>query len=151
MPSGTGALFGNGLLNCLDGDVIFGTDDTYWALISTAGNTALDKDGWDFWNDITAGDYRISGTNWPADGVQADGETLSLVGASDRIEFDVTDESTSTVTLTDGKTVVLYSRTNGSDATRELIGYSVMDTALAPAGGTLLLDFSTNGFVYIGY
>src|SRR5690349_17644874 len=108
MPSATGKLFGNGLLNLLDGDVTFGTDDTYWALISTAGNSALDIDAWDFWNDITAGDYRISGTNLAADGVQADGETLSLVGASDRVELDVTDESTATVTLTDGKAVILY-------------------------------------------
>jgi hypothetical protein len=32
-----------------------------------------------------------------------------------------------------------------------LIGYAEFDTALAPAGGTLLLDFATTGFVLIDY
>ena len=67
------------------------------------------------------------------------------------VEFDITDESTSTVTLSDGKCLIVYTRTPASDAARELIGYAAFDTALAPAGGTLLLDFATTGFVLIDY
>ncbi len=151
MPSATGKLYGNGLLHLLDGSVIWGSDDTYAALISAAGDTARNIDTWDFWNDITAGDYRISGTNWAADGVQITGETLSLVGANNDVEFDLTDISVATVTLTGGKALEIYSRTPGTDATRELVGYATFDTALAPQGGTLDLDFSTTGFVLIDY
>lgn len=147
MPSATGKLYGNGLLHLLDGSVIWGSDDVYLALASSSYTP--DIDAHDFWNDVTANE--VTGTNWSAGGVQADGETLSLVGASDRVEFDITDESTATVTLSDGKHLIVYTRTPGTDATRELIGYATFDTALAPAGGTLLLDFSANGFVYIGY
>lgn len=151
MPAATGKLYGNGLLNLLDGGVVWGTDDVYLALISTAGDTARDIDAWDNWDDVVAGDYRVSGTNWAADGVQADGEALSLVGANNDVEFDITDEVTATVTLTDGKALEVYSRTNGTDATRELIGYATFDTALAPQGGTLTLDFATTGFVLVDY
>ena len=149
MPTATGKLFGNGLLNLFDGGVIWGTDDTYLALITTAGNSALDIDNWDNWDDAVS--YEVTGTNWSANGVQADGETLSLVTANNDVEFDITDESTSTVTLSDGKCLIVYTRTPASDAARELIGYAAFDTALAPAGGTLLLDFATTGFVLVDY
>ena len=147
MPSGTGALYGNGLLNVLNGNVIWGTDDTYLALASSSYSPNVDTH--DFWNDVVANE--VTGTNWAANGQQADGETLSLVTASDRVEFDLTDESTASVTLSDGKHLIVYTRTPGTDATRELIGFVTMDVALAPAGGTLLLDFSANGFVSIAY
>ena len=146
MPTATGKLYGNGLLNLLDGDVTWGGDDVYLALAATA--YSLDIDAHDFFNDIGT---PVSGTGWNAEGVQADGEALSLVTANNDVEFDITDESTPTVTLTDGKDLIVYSRTNGTDATRELIGYAEFDTALAPQGGTLLLDFATTGFVLIDY
>lgn len=151
MATATGKIFGPGLLNLLDGGVTWGTDDIYIALISTTGNTALNIDTWEFWSTISAGDYRISGTNWAADGVVADGEALSLVTANNDVEFDITTESTATVTLTDGKAVILYSRTNGTDATRELVGYGTFDTALAPSAGTLDITFPSTGFALIDY
>lgn len=147
MPTATGKLYGNGLLNLLDGGVIYGTDDTYLALAASA--YTVDIDAHDNWDDVVANE--VVGTNWAANGQQADGETLSLVTANNDVEFDITDESVATVTLTDGKHVILYSRTPGTDATRELIGYATMDTALAPAGGTLLLDFATTGWALIDY
>lgn len=147
MPSATGKLYGNGLLFLLNGAVVWGTDDTYLALASSAYTP--DIDAHDFWNDVVANE--VTGTNWAANGQQADGETLSLVTANNDVEFDITDEVTATVTLTDGKHVILYTRTPGTDATRELIGYATMDTALAPQGGTLTLDFATTGFVLIDY
>lgn len=147
MPSATGKLYGNGLLNLLNGNVTWGSDDVYLALASSAYTP--DIDAHDFWNDVTANE--VTGTNWPAGGVQADGETLSLVTANNDVEFDVTDEVVASVTLSDGKHLIVYSRTNGTDATRELIGYATFDTALAPQGGTLTLDFATTGFVLIDY
>jgi hypothetical protein len=124
MPSATGKFYGNGLLFLLNGAVVWGTDDTYLALASSSYTP--DIDAHDFWADVVS--TEVTGTNWAAGGVQADGETLS-----------------------DGKHVILYTRTPGSDATRELIGYATMDTALAPAGGTLLLDFATTGWALIDY
>jgi hypothetical protein len=148
MPSATGKLYGNGLFFLLNGAVVWGTDDTYIGLARTA--YTVDIDAHDFWLDINAAD-EITGTNWPAGGVQADGETLSLVTANNDVEFDITDEVVATVTLTDAKHLILYSRTPGTDATRELIGYATFDTALAPQGGTLTLDFATTGFVLVDY
>lgn len=126
---------------------MFGTDDTYLALASSSYTP--DIDAHDFWNDVVANE--VTGTNWAANGQQADGEALSLVTANNDVEFDITDEVVATVTLSDGKHVILYSRTPGTDATRELLGYGTFDTALAPAGGTLTLDFATTGFVLIDY
>jgi hypothetical protein len=148
MPTATGKLYGNGLLFLLNGAVVFGSDDTYLALARTAYTP--DIDAHDYWLDINAAD-EITGTGWAAGGVQADGETLSLVTANNDVELDITDEAVATVTLTDAKHVILYSRTPGTDGTRELIGYATMDTALAPQGGTLTLDFSTTGWALIDY
>lgn len=136
------------MLFLLNGAVIWGSDDVYLALARTAYTP--DIDAHDFWNDVNAAD-EITGTNWPAGGVQADGETLSLVTANNDVEFDITDESVATVTLSDAKHLIVYTRTPGTDATRELIGYATFDVALAPAGGTLLLDFATTGLWLIDY
>jgi hypothetical protein len=126
---------------------VWGTDDLYLALASSS--YTVDIDAHDFWADVVANE--VTGTNWAANGQQADGETLSLVTANNDVEFDITDEVVASVTLTDGKHVILYSRTPGTDATRELVGYATMDTALAPQGGTLTIDFSASGFVLIDY
>jgi hypothetical protein len=147
MPTATGKFYGNGLLNHLDGDAIFSSDDWYLGLATSS--YSLDIDAHDMWNDVSGTEE--TGTNWPAGGVQADGEALSLVTANNDIEFDITDEVVSTVTLDDGKYLILYSRTNGTDATRELSGYATFDTALAPQGGTLTLDFATTGWALIDY
>lgn len=147
MPSATGKLYGPGLLHLLDGSVIWGSDDVYIALASSS--YTVDIDAHDFWNDVVS--FEVTGTGWAANGQQADGETLSLVTANNDVEFDITDEVTATVTLSDGKHSILYSRTPGTDATRELIGYATWDTALAPAGGTLTHDFAGTGFVLVDY
>lgn len=148
MATATGKLYGPGLLHLLDGSVIWGSDDVYQGLARTAYTP--DIDAHDFWLDINAAD-EITGTNWAAGGVQADGEALSLVTANNDVEFDITDEVVATVTLTDGKHLILYSRTPGTDGTRELIGYATFDTALAPSAGTLTLDYPTTGFILIDY
>lgn len=147
MPSATCKAYGNGLLHLFDGGVIWGSDDTYLALASSSYTP--DIDAHDYWNDVVANE--VTGTNWAANGQQADGETLSLVTANNDVEFDITDESVASVTLSDGKHLIVYSRTPGTDATRELLFYATMDTALAPAGGTLLLDFSTTGLILVDY
>lgn len=147
MPSATAKAYGNGLLHLLDGAVIWGSDDTYLALASSSYTP--DIDAHDYWNDVVANE--VTGTNWAANGQQADGETLSLVTANNDVEFDITDESVASVTLSDGKHLIVYSRTPGTDATRELLFYATFDTALAPAGGTLLLDFATTGLILIDY
>lgn len=147
MPAATGKLYGNGLLFLLNGAVVWGTDDTYLALASSSYTPDIDLH--DFWNDVVANE--VTGTNWAANGQQADGETLSLVTANNDVELDITDEVVASVTLTDGKHVILYTRTPGTDATRELIGYATMDVALAPQGGTLTLDFAATGWCLIDY
>jgi hypothetical protein len=148
MPSATGKLTGPGLLALLNGGVVFGSDDMYYGLARTA--FTVDIAALDFWIDVNAAD-EVTGTNWPAGGVQVDGETLSLVTANNDVEFDLTDEVVATVTLTDGKHLILYSRTPGTDATREVVGYATFDTALAPQGGTLTIDTAATGWCLIDY
>ncbi len=147
MPTATGKLYGNGLLFLLNGQVVWGTDDVYFALVNTA--YALDIDLHDYWNDLVANE--VVGTNWAANGQQCTGETLSLVTANNDVELDLTDISVAAVTLSDGKDGILYTRTPATDATREIIGYCEFDSALAPAGGTLLIDFAVTGFALIDY
>lgn len=147
MPSATGKLFGNGLLNLLDGGVVYGSDDTYFALLTSS--YSLDIDAHDNWDDLVANEE--TGTGWSANGVQCTGEALSLVTANNDVELDITDISAPTVTIDDGKYGILYSRTNGTDGTREVIGYATFDTALAPQGGTLDIDFATTGWALIDY
>jgi hypothetical protein len=149
MPTATGKLTGNGLLFLLNGAVPWGTDDLYFALVNTTGNSAIDIDATDYWNDLVANE--VTGTGWAANGKQLSGEALSLVTANNDVEFDVTDIASATTTLTDGKAGVIYSRTPGTDATREIVGFCTFDTALAPQGGTLDIDFATTGFVLIDY
>jgi hypothetical protein len=149
MPTATGKLYGNGLLFLLNGQVIWGTDDVYCALVNSTGDSARNIDTWDYWNDAVANE--VTGTNWAANGVAVAGETLSLVGANNDVEFDLNDISVASVTLTGAKALELYTRTPGTDATRELIGYATFDVALAPQGGTLDLDFAGTGFVLIDY
>lgn len=149
MPTATGKLPGNGLLNLLNGGVVWGTSDLYFALLSTTGNSAIDIDATDFWNDLVANE--VTGTNWAANGKQITGETLSLVTGGNDVEFDLTDISVASCTLSDGKAGVIINRTPGTDATRHFVGYATFDTALAPAGGTLDIDFPTTGFVLIDY
>lgn len=112
MPTGTGKFTGNGLLNLLDGDSLFPVDDWHFTLLTSAGSVNIDTT--DFWDDLVANEE--TGTNWSAGGVVCDGEALSLVTANDDVEFDITDEVVSTVTLDDGKTLVLVSFTNGTMA-----------------------------------
>ena len=147
MPTATGKLFGNGLLNLLDGDATFSVDDWYFALAASAYTP--DIDAHDFWDDVVGNE--VTGTNWAANGQHCAGEALSLVTANNDVEFDITDISVATVTLTDGDKGILYSRTNGTNGTRELAGYADFDTPLAPQGGTLDIDFATTGFCLIDY
>ncbi len=147
MPTATGKLLGNGLLYLLNGAVPWGTDDLYFALLNTA--YTVDIDLHDFWNDAVANE--VTGTNWAANGQQCTGEALSLVTANNDVELDLTDISVAAVTLSDGKTGMIYSRTPVTDATREIVGFCSFDSALAPAGGTLLIDFSTTGWALIDY
>ena len=67
--------------------------------------------------------------------------TINMNAASNKVEVSFSDISVATVTLTDGKHIVVYHDTPGTDATRHLVGYVVFDTALAPTAGTLAYDF----------
>lgn len=147
MPSGTGKLYGNGLAALLNGGVVWGSDDLYLALASSS--YTVDIDAHNFWDDVVSNE--VTGMNWSANGQQLTGEAVSLVIGSNDVELDFTDVSVGSVTLSDGKHAIVYSRTPGSDATRELVGYCTFDTALAPQGGTLLIDGASTGWALIDY
>jgi hypothetical protein len=150
MPTGTGKFTGPGLLALLNGSVPWGSDDLYFALVNATGNTAINIDTTDFWNDLVANE--VTGTGWATNGKQLAGESISLVTGSNDVVFLVSDISSATTTLTGAKAGIVYSRTPGTDATREVVGFVTFDVELAPQGGTLDIDFDgTNGFCLIDY
>ena len=138
MATATLQLYGNYLLNTFKGDIDHDTA-VFKAMLCNSSYTP-DPDAHDFKNDVVANE--VTGTNWAAGG-QAVTITLSLHAASNELRFAVSDVSVPTVTLTDGKHVVIYNSSPGADSGRHLVGYGTFDTALAPTAGTLALDFAT--------
>jgi hypothetical protein len=81
----------------------------------------------------------VTGTNWAAGG-QTLSITTGIDTANNRVSFTATDISVASVTLSDGKHLVIYDDTHASKA---LVGYVTFDTPLAPSAGTLAVDFGT--------
>lgn len=138
MAAATIQLYGAYLLNTFKGDIDHDTASFKAMLVNSSYTPNMDTH--DFKDDVVANE--VTGTNWPAGGVAVT-ITLSIDATSHQLRAAVSDISVSTVTLTDGKTLVIYNNTPGSDATRHLVGYATFDTALAPTAGTLSVDFPT--------
>lgn len=94
----------------------------------------------------------VTGTNWPAGGVNLANLTISVVAASNRVKIVVDDVVNATTTLTGGRTASVYNNTPATDAARPVLGAIVFDSDLSPGAATLTLDFdNTNGLGYITY
>jgi hypothetical protein len=99
----------------------------------------------DFLDDVIANE--VTGTNWAAGGQNVTA-TITVDAASNEVRVALSDVSVNTVTLTDGKHVIAFNGTPGTNATRHLIGYGTFDTALAPTAGTLAIDFPSPTFKF---
>jgi hypothetical protein len=114
------------------------------ALLASSSYTP-NMDTHDFLDDVVANE--VTGTNWAAGG-QNTNATITVDATSNEVRVALSDISVNTVTLTDGKHVIVYNSTPGTNATRHLIGYGTFDTALAPTAGTLAIDFPSPTFKF---
>lgn len=119
--------YGNGLLRIAQQQT--NTDlevaDLFLALVTDAYTPNLDTH--DFWNDVVANEL-AGGNGYVTNGFDVTGATYSLDGTSDQVRLDIGDP---TWTFTAAKTWrygVLYERTSGTDATRQLFALLSWDT-----------------------
>lgn len=121
----TNSMYGPGLANAY-GSVSAGnapnidylSDSLFVALVTSAYTP--DVDAHDFWNDVSANEL-ATGNGYTTNGAALTSPTITIVGASNRIDFDGADPSW---TFTASKTfryAVIYDRTPATDATRPLI------------------------------
>lgn len=118
-------------------------DDAIKAMLCTSSYTP-DQDAHDYKNDVT---NEVVGTGYSAGGAALANDTLTYTGGTNTLKYDADDLTFSTVTLTDVKNIVLYDSTPATDATRPLIGYGIIDTALAPNAGNLSIVWDSAGIL----
>lgn len=136
MATATMAWYGKAIQAMVNGDLDLNAGSFKVLLCSSSYTPNVDTD--DFRDDVTG--TEVTGTNWAAGG-QATTVTTDIDTANNRVRVFCTDISVATVTLTDGKTAVLYKALGGASSADPLVGYGTFDTALAPTAGTLLIDF----------
>ena len=96
----------------------------------------------DFENDITG---EVTGTNLPAGGVAATGETCTYNTSTNTITCDISDLSVGTVTASGIRTVYLVDKSGGSAATNRIVASALLDSALSPSAGTLAITIDAAG------
>jgi hypothetical protein len=118
--------YGQGLLRIMQQQA--NTDlevaDLFLALVVDTYTPNLDSD--DFWNDVVANEL-ATGNGYTTNGYDVTGATLSYDATSDQVRLDIGDP---TWTFTASKTWrygVLYERTSGTDATRQLFALLTWD------------------------
>jgi hypothetical protein len=147
MPTGTFQVVGPSLGAFFSGGIDWDTNSIKAFLFTTA--TTFNKDTTDFLDDVVAGE--VTGTNWAVNGQTLTSCVVGVDTTNDEVEIRAADVSVASVTLSDGKHMGIVNYTPGTNATRHVIGFCTFDVALAPQGGTLLLDFNpTEGLFKIG-
>ena len=144
MATGTMAWYGLGIKRMMEGDIDVG-GHVFKAMLASSSYTP-NPDTHDDKADVVANE--VTGTGWAAGGVTVTLDT-AIDTANNRVYITISDINETTVTLSDGKHLVIYDDTHASDA---LLGYVTFDTALAPSAGPLSVDFDgTNGALRITY
>jgi hypothetical protein len=105
--------------------------------VSTAEEPDLD-----FENDITG---EVTGTNLPAGGIAATGETCTYSTGTNTITCDIGDLSQGTVTASGIRTIYLVDKSGGSAATNRIVASCLLDSALSPSAGTLTVTIDSAG------
>lgn len=147
MATATMAWFGKAVQKLVNGELDLNAGSYKIGLVATAYTPNVDTN--EFWSTPEADE--VTGTNWAAGGV-ATTVTTDLDTANNRVRLFCSDINVATVTLTDGKHLVLYKVLGGASSADPLVGYGTFDTALAPTAGTLAIDFDgTLGALRITY
>lgn len=107
-----------------------------------------DADAHEFVSDISAS--RASGST----DLTCSGFTFNVDDTDNRTEFDITDLTTGTITISGGTNAVVFYISTGVDATSELLTCNDLlvggvQTTVYPIAGTLTATISTNGIFSI--
>jgi hypothetical protein len=135
--------YGNALLAAFNKEIDFGSDTI--KLMGTTSAHTPNQDTHDYVDDIRAAEE--TGTNWSAGGATLANCTVTYTAGTNVVKFDADDVSVATVTVDDMKNLHVYDDTPATDATKPLIGFAVLDTALAPSAGTLAVTFDSAGIL----
>ena len=140
--------YGQGLLRILQQQT--NTDlevaDLFLALVTSSYTPDLDAH--DFWSDVSANEV-ANGNGYVTNGFDVTGATLSYDATSDQVRLDIGDPSWTFTASKTWRYGVLYERTSGTDATRQLFALLSWDsdqsvstqyTLTIDATGLLYLD-----------
>ena len=145
----TWSWYGNGLLRIAQQQT--NTDlevaDLFLALVTDAYTP--DRDAHDFWADVVASEL-ATGNGYTTNGFDITGATYSLDATSDQVRLDFGDPSWTFTAAKTWRYGVLYERTSGSDATRQLFALLTWDSnQTVSTAYTLTID--TAGALYLDY
>lgn len=116
-------------------------DDSIKVMLTTS-TFVPDQDVHDYKDDVL---NEVSGTGYTAGGQALANDTLTYTAATNVAKYDADDVTWTTVTLTDVKNAVIYDDTPATAATKPLLFYGVIDTAVAPNAGNLVITWDAAG------
>jgi hypothetical protein len=121
----TNGLYGTSIANAYGGtgagtapNIDYLSDTLFVALVTSAYTP--DVDAHDFWNDIVANEL-ANGNGYVTNGAALGSPTVTVVGASNRVDFDGADPSWTFAASKTFRYAVLVDRTPATDATRPVI------------------------------
>lgn len=118
--------------------------DDSWKVMLCNSSFTPDQDTMDYKDDVT---NEVSGTGYTAGGQALANKTIGYTAGTNVVKLDADDVVWVTVTLSDVKNVVIYDDTPATAATKPLLGFGVIDTALNPNAGNLNLNFDSAGIL----
>jgi len=119
--------------------------DLFLALVTNAYTP--DMDAHDFWSDVVANEL-ATGNGYTTNGFDVTGATYSYDSASDQVRLDIGDPSWTFTASKTWKYGVLYERSSGTDATRQLFALLTWDTdQTVSTAYTLTIDAA--GLLYL--
>jgi hypothetical protein len=123
----TVAWYGQGLLRIMQQQT--NTDlevaDLFLALVTNAYTP--DRDAHDFWNDVVTNELAAGG-GYTTNGADVTGAALSYDSGTDQVRLDIADVSWTFTAAKTWRYGVLYERTSGTDATRQLFALLTWDS-----------------------
>lgn len=134
--------YGQWPIKALNEEIDF-LDDTIKVLGTTSTHTP-NQDTHEYHDDIT---NEVTGTNYTAGGVALTNKSIGYTAGTNVIKIDADDAVFTNVTISDFKNLHIYDDTPGTSATKPLIGFGVIDTALNPNAGNLTIAFDTAGIL----
>ena len=147
----TALMYGKAIANAFGGEtagesskVDWLSDDIRVALVTSAYTPNQDTD--EFWSDVVANE--VVGTGYTANGAALANKTLTYTAGTNVNKFDADDVSWPASTIT-ARYAVIYNRTPGSDATRNLISYVDFGANVSSTNGNFQITWDAAGIATI--